>query len=165
MQKQSMLLSVNTWTMSQPRPFLLCPSPVKCTLALFSWCLSAWRLWEKTVLCSLGHSSQVLLALFMRVSDMSASLHINWPLRHVPWLPYFATDLSTCLFPPRSNVHCASIFQWIKKDLPGDPQQRSLHPHGNWKLPSRSGMSFKKNFKKIKIKIKIKKEIKFIDYK
>lgn len=37
MQKQSTLLSVNTWTMSQPRPFLLCPSPVKCTLTLFSW--------------------------------------------------------------------------------------------------------------------------------
>lgn len=88
--------------------------PVKCTLTPFSLTATG-AFWykgieRKLLPCSSGHFSHVLLALNLSGSDMSASFHITWPFRHgPPWLCYFASDPSTCLFPPRSNVLCISI--------------------------------------------------------
>lgn len=110
------------------------PFPVKRTLSLFSLTAVSFGIKaaeRKPLLCFSGHFSHVLLALSLRGSDMSVLFHITWPFHHLPWLGYFASDLSTCLFPPRSNVLCAFLFQWIKRDLTEDPQPRSLHSHGN----------------------------------
>lgn len=82
-----------------PLPGKVRPNPLLPNSSVF-WHKGGER---KLLLCSLGHFSHVLLALFLRGSDTSASFHINWPFRHVPWLCDSVSDLSTCFFPLRSK--------------------------------------------------------------
>lgn len=82
-----MLLSVwvHMGNVTAPPLPLLClpgkvhPNPLLSNRGVF-WHKGGEREW---LLCSLGHFSHVLLALFLRDSDMSASFHINWPSHHV----------------------------------------------------------------------------------
>lgn len=115
-------------------PSLSYPSPVKCTLTLFSltavsFGIKAMR--ENCCFALWGTFSHILLALFLGGSDTSASFHINWPFRHVPWLCDFVSDLSTCLFPPRSKC---TLCIHIPMDQKGSHWRSPTKPPPSWQL-------------------------------
>lgn len=130
-----MILSVktfgNTWTVSQPLPLLPVPGKVRPN-PLLPNCSVFWHKGDerKLLLCSLGHFLTRLACLvFGGGSDTSASFHINWPFRHVPWLCDFVSDLSTCLFPPRSK--CTLCIP-IPMDQKGSHWRSPTKPPPSW---------------------------------
>lgn len=137
---------------ARPLPGKVRPNPLLPNSGVF-WHKGGER---KLLLCSLGHFSRVLLALFFEGFWHNLLHFTSTGLSTM--IPGYATLSLTFQLASShqdQNVLCALISPRIKRDLTEDPQQRSPHPHGNWKLPSRFVMSLQKN----------KKEIKFIDYK
>lgn len=131
-----MILSVktfgNTWTVSQPLPLLPLPGKVRPN-PLLPNCSVFWHKGDerKLLLCSLRHFLTRLACLVFGGSDTSASFHINWPFRHVPWLCDFVSDLSTCLFPPRSKC---TLCIHIPMDQKGSHWRSPTKPPPSWQL-------------------------------
>lgn len=93
-----------------PQPALppLCLSPVRCPLLSDNSVFWYKGYERKTLLCSLGHFSHVLLALLLRGSDTSASFHLDWPSHHIPRPDYIASDLSLASSHQMYSVHLYS---------------------------------------------------------
>lgn len=165
MQQWPMLLSTDVFSKHRDREHQsatalplppLCPSPVKCTLTLFSLTAGSFgtKAERKLLLCSSR-------ALFARLACLAfEGFWWVWLISHrLAFLVYSKASSLTFHLPLPTTTKCTlCIYISInQRDLIKDPEQQSPHPHGHWKFPLGFLMSFKK--------IKIKKEIKFIHYK